>query len=303
MDNYNTYYDKNLLQNEAKQAPVYITIDQISRFQSKKKLKSRANSTIRLAKSIQKYGILTPIEVKPTTDHNGYLLYEIIDGNQRVEAAESIGVQRIPCRILSPNDPKYAQSTAISHLKQDKLHFFDQAKAYLELINRYHMTQEEIATRLGFSQSAVANKLRLLQYTEEEQLKIRRLMLSERHVRALLQVKNTDERNVLAERIAKESLTVSETEKIIKETIAKSAIISSPSLPANGSSTTIYKTIPTQEGFLPKKFALRDLSPLYNSIERVLGIFQKTGVQVGYSKEEQENFVNISIYIPKSSNN
>ncbi len=301
MNSYSTFQSENSALIEAKQAPVHITLDQISRQQQPKAQKLRTNAMIRLSKSIQKYGILTPIDVKPIMDRNGYLLYEVLDGNKRVEAAESIGLQRIPCRILSPNDPKYAQNMAISHLKQEKLHFFDHAKAYRELINRYHMTQEEIASRLGFSQSAIANKLRLLQYSEEEQLKIKQLALSERHARALLQLKSPQERAILAEKIAEDGLTVSETEKIIKKTTEESITPSSSPLPSTSNFAPIYKPIPTQEGFLPKKFALRDLTPLYNSIERVLGIFQKTGVQVGYLKEEREDSVNISIRIPKHS--
>ena len=299
MDNLMVFEEHISHQSEVKQATVYITIDQIKQQSSTKAAKMQSNSTIRLAKSIKKYGILTPIEVKPTTDVNGYLFYEIIDGNKRLRAAESIGLQQVPCQILSPSDPKYAQISAINRLKQEKLHYFDHAKALFELTKRYRMTQEEVAARLGYSQSAVANKLRLLHFTDTEQVLIKQLSLTERHARALLCLSEPQAREILARKIAQNQLTVAETEQFIKLIKEKSANNATDFPSERQKSEQKYQSIPTPEGVLPKKFALRDLTPLYNSIERVLGIFQKTGVRVGYCKEENDNFVDISIRIPK----
>lgn len=297
------FHEQNQPQMEIKQATVHIAIEQISRQSIKKRGKTQSNSIIRLAESIKKYGILTPIEVKPTANSDGFLFYEVIDGNKRLQAAETIGLQQIPCQILSPSMPKYAKSNAINHLKQAKMHYFDQAKALFELTNRYQMTQEEIASRLGYSQSAVANKLRLLHFSEEEQTYIRQLSLTERHARVLLRLKSPEKRAFLAQKIATEGLTVAKSEELVQniEQLNGSGaeLISSKVTQIEPK----YQHITTKEGVQPKKFALRDLTPLYNSIERVLGIFQKTGVTVGYCKEEHEDCVEIFIRIPKPNDN
>ena len=296
------FYEQNQPQMEIKQATVHIAIEQISRQSIKKRGKTQSNSIIRLAESIKKYGILTPIEVKPSPDQNGFLFYEVVDGNKRLQAAETTGLQQIPCQILSPSTSKYAKSIAINQLKQEKLHYFDLAKALFELINRYQMTQEEVATRLGYSQSAIANKLRLLRFSEEEQAHIKQLSLTERHARALLRLKSAESRVIMAQKIVADGLTVAKSEELIQsinnqnDKKASKVCLQRPEIESK------YLPIPTKEGVLPKKFALRDLTPLYNSIERVLGIFQKTGIQVGYYKEEHADCVDISIRIPKPGN-
>ncbi|MBE6594292.1 MAG: ParB/RepB/Spo0J family partition protein [Ruminococcaceae bacterium] len=275
----------------------------------------KENLIIRLASSIKKYGILEPIAVRPAADVQGVPFYEIIDGHRRYQAALLARLSHIPCRVLSPADPQCAKMALVSDLKEQKLHFFEQARAFQRLMTEYRMTQEEIARYMQLSQSAVANKLRLLQLAEEHQRCIQQSALTERHARSLLRVPPTERGAVLA-LIIERKANVAESDRIIEAHLSSDAkAASTPPLPQ-------FPALPPQLSFSvpeepegqfnlasadrlrpihPAKFALRDLRPLYNSIERSLAIFRKTGAAVNCQRHEDETGAYILIHIPKQT--
>lgn len=311
--------------------PIFLSPEQIIPQSAIGNAKQEPNTIIRLSKSIEKYGILEPLAVKPTSKSSGFPLYELIDGERRYRAAAIAGVSKLPCVILPQSAPQCLQMAQIQRLLEEKPHYFALAEAFLELINGYHMTQDEIARRMGLSQSAVANKIRLLKLTPDERRIIASYGLSERHARAFLRLPDTKIRAEFITKVGREALTVARTEEIIskylqngqkstpapekqgkigenegfspllaEEKLNRVSPLSETTLTPSLAPSTLSDALPTpKDGVIPRKFALRDLKPLYNSIERTLGIFQKTGVAAEYRKEEDENAARIVIYIPK----
>ena len=149
-----------------------------------------------LAESIRENGILQPICVR----RNG-ALFEIISGERRVRAAKLIGLQDVPCIIMSVDDEQSAVLALIENIQRKDLSYFEEALAIEKLINVYGLTQESAAERLGKAQSTVANKLRLLRFTDAERTLLINGNLSERQARALIRISEPHIRITVLEKI------------------------------------------------------------------------------------------------------
>lgn len=322
-------------------AQILLSAEQIVLLSPPPTPKNEQNTIIRLAASIKKYGILEPLSVKLSTGSDGFPVYELIDGARRYRAAALAGVGKIPCNVLSPADKSCLRAAYILQLRQENPHFFALAEAFSRLLEEYQMTQEEIARKMGLSQSAVANKLRLLRLSPEERHAILAANLTERHARAILRIPSPLDRAQAIAAVHRERYNVAKTEALVEQYLApkstpdhaenapNEAILpqnAAPTVPqplilcqtrqqqaaSEGCEPPTVSNATTQEpqtarpersssrgGIAPKKFALRDLNPLYTSIERTLGIFEKTGVSAEYSKREDEREACIVIRIPK----
>lgn len=172
------------------------------------------NAIIRLADSIRRYGILQPLTVRPAEDDDLYS-YELIAGERRLRAAKMLGYFTVPCVILSVDESTSAEMAIIENLLREDLNMFEQAYGFKKLIENHNLTQEEVARRISLSQSAVANKLRLLKLTFEEQKLILETSLTERHARALLKIENPEARINAIRHIAIEKLNVRQSEEYI----------------------------------------------------------------------------------------
>ncbi len=149
-----------------------------------------------LAESIKKHGVLQPITVKKRCIRSEYgtFKYELITGERRLRASRLIGNTEIPAIILEITDKESAELAIIENLHRENLNIFEEAAAIAALIDLHDLTQEEIAAQLSLTQSAIANKLRLLKLTEAERSLIIAHELSERHARALLRIKDATAR-------------------------------------------------------------------------------------------------------------
>ena len=172
------------------------------------------NAIIRLADSIRRYGILQPLTIRPAEDDDLYS-YELIAGERRLRAAKMLGYFTVPCVILSVDESTSAEMAIIENLLRENLNMFEQAYGFKKLIENHNLTQEEVARRLSLSQSAVANKLRLLKLTFEEQKLILETNLTERHARALLKLDVSETRIETIRYIATNKLNVRQTEEYI----------------------------------------------------------------------------------------
>ncbi len=165
---------------------------------------------IKLADSIRRYGILQPLTVRKVS-----FGYELIAGERRLRAAKMLGLKTVPCIISEVNEAISAEIALVENMLRENLGMFEQAAAFARLSQKYGLKQEEIAAKMSLSQSAVANKIRLLRLTPEEQLLITDAGLTERHARAFLRIGNKQGRILAIHHVIDHTLNVAETDKYI----------------------------------------------------------------------------------------
>ena len=167
-----------------------------------------------LADSIAAYGVLQPILVRPNANFEG--AFEIIAGERRWRAAKMAGLTEIPAIVLDGDDLKTAQIAVIENVQREDLNVVEEAFAYQALIERFDLTQEQVAKQVGKSRPAVANLLRLLELPEDvlEQLKAGDITAG--HARALLGLSDPEKIIPLASRIIAKNLSVRETELLVR---------------------------------------------------------------------------------------
>ncbi len=168
-----------------------------------------------LAESIRENGIIQPICVRK----NG-ALYEIISGERRTRAAKSIGMTQVPCIVMSVDDEKSAVLALIENIQRKDLSYFEEALAIEKLISVYGLTQENAAIKLGKAQSTVANKLRLLRFTDSERRLLIGANLSERQARALIRIDDPEKRRGVIEKVVSRRLNLEQTEQLVNEVLS-----------------------------------------------------------------------------------
>lgn len=174
-------------------------------------------SIVRLADSIKRHGMIHPLTVRRCECVRGGYSYELISGERRLRAAAVAGLETLPCIVKPLSDEQSAEIALIENLLRCDLNVFEQAEAFRRLIERFGLSQLELADRLGLSQSAVANKLRLLRLSENERELILCNHLTERHARALLCIADESVRLEIIKFIAEHKLSVTATEAYIAE--------------------------------------------------------------------------------------
>ena len=171
------------------------------------------NALESLADSIKQYGIINPILVRKKDDK-----YEIIAGERRFRAAKKLGLTEVPVIIKDASEQQMAELALIENLQRQNLSPIEEAKSYKEIMRIGNQTQASLATKVGKSQSFIANKIRLLSLPEEIQDALANKKISERHARSLLNIPDKDKQIEILNKIIDEKLTVKETEQIINET-------------------------------------------------------------------------------------
>lgn len=171
-----------------------------------------------LADSIEKYGLLQPISVRRIATG-----YELIAGERRLRAAALAGLSEVPCLVMQMDDRESEMAAMVENLQRRDLDFVEEARGLKRMMVQWGLSQEQIAATVGKSQSAVANKLRILQHSEGVLEALRRGGLTERHARALLQLRTEEEKMSVIEKIVKGELSVVQTENLIKQTYSKTS--------------------------------------------------------------------------------
>jgi ParB family chromosome partitioning protein len=169
-----------------------------------------------LAESVSRNGIIQPIIVRPDADG-----YQLIAGERRWRAAAQAGLATIPAIVRTATDSESLELALIENIQRQDLNPIEQAKAYKDLIERFALTQDDAAARLGKKRSSVANMLRLLDLPQDIQDAVSRGTLSMGHARALLALPSRDEERRLAARIQREDLSVRQTERIISDRLRR----------------------------------------------------------------------------------
>ena len=180
-----------------------------------------------LTKSIMEHGVLQPIIVRQNPAFEG--TYEIIAGERRWRAAKDAGLSEIPAIILDADDLKAAQLALIENVQREDLNAVEEAFGYRALIEKFELTQEQVADKVGKSRPAIANSLRLLELPDKVIDMLEANEISAGHARTLLSLKNSDDMVMLAERIKARGMSVRETEATVKRIQnAKARVVAEP---------------------------------------------------------------------------
>lgn len=166
-----------------------------------------------LADSIREHGVLQPLLVRPLKDGR----YQLIAGERRWRASRMAGLTEVPVIVRDLDDQAAMELALIENLQRTDLNIMEEAAGYRELMERYGMTQEVVAKRVGKSRPAVANALRMLALPEATAKLVREGKLTAGHARALLGLPDPAEIDPLAERVLAEGLSVRETERLVAD--------------------------------------------------------------------------------------
>ena len=196
------------MQNERKVVELNLSDVLPNRFQPR--IKFDENAINELALSIQKYGVIQPIVVRQIGNK-----YEIIAGERRYKASKVAGKQTIPAIISELNDKDSVEIALIENVQREDLTPIEKAVSYKKILDMGYINQEELAKKVGKSQSAIANTLRLLNLSDDVQEALLENKISERHARSLLKIKNEKQQVEMLNRIINERLTVRKTDEEI----------------------------------------------------------------------------------------
>jgi len=226
-----------------------------------------------LAESIKEHGVIQPIVVRKI--ENGY---ELIAGERRFRATKSLQLETIPAIVRDYDDITTASVAIIENIQREDLTSIEEALAYRQLMNLHGTTQAELAVQVGKSQSTIANKVRLLNLTNEVQDAILLRQISERHARTLLSVKDEVLQTKFLKTIIEKNLNVAQTEKLIEDYLV-------PKDKAQ-KATTIAK--------IPRNFKLA-----MNTFNQAAQMVEQTGVVVKTETEETDDAYIITISLKK----
>ena len=165
-----------------------------------------------LADSIKQHGIIQPLVLRRVADK-----YEIIAGERRYKASMMAGLTSVPAILTDLDDNASAEVAIVENVQRKDLTAIEEARSYKALLDKGYMTQDELAKKMGLSQAAISNKLRLLSLDEAVQDAILNEKISERHARSLLKIKDLAEQKKMLNRIITERLTVRQLEEEIKK--------------------------------------------------------------------------------------
>jgi len=226
----------------------------------------REEALSELAESIRQHGILQPLSVRRVGTS-----YELIAGERRWRAAQQAGLTEIPCIVMTMDEKESGMAAMIENLQRQDLDFVEEANGIANLMEKWGMSQEQAARLLGKSQSAVANKLRLLKHSSPVLNALRTHNLTERHARALLKLPTEPEKMAAIAVIARMGLSVARTERYIESLL---------------------------EGKAGKEDKV-DLGAFLNNLNQTLQKIQLSGIPAISERRETDRQIVLTITIPK----
>ena len=227
-----------------------------------------------LSDSIRRYGVLQPVTVRRKNDGT----YELVAGERRLRAASLAGNLKIPAIIMDMSDDDSAIVALMENIQRENLTFMEEAAAYRELLEKCFITQDELAKRLGKSQGAIANKIRLLKLPQSVREIVRDFNLTERHARALLRLSSESEQVYAARRIADLNLGVKQADELV-DRIIKKGIDEKPT-------EKVIKSI-------------TDVRVFFKTITKAISLMNDKGIEASAKKDETDNYYEYLIRIEK----
>lgn len=232
-----------------------------------------------LAASIASHGVIQPITVRRVGG-----LFELIAGERRLRATQMAGLKEIPAIVVAADDEESAVLALIENIQRQDLNYIEEALGYQKLAEEYHMTQEEIARLMGKTQSAVANKLRILRLSDETKRILAEYGLTERHARALLRLPNEEQQAAVAKHIAEKGMNVRDSEAYIE-------------LLMNQKRSRRAGLCEPQHRPKIKRF-IRDIRLFTNTVNRAALYMKEAGVPVQVAENQTEGYYEMVIRVP-----
>ena len=232
-----------------------------------------------LAESIRQYGVLNPLTVRRTGNGG----YELVAGERRLRAARVAGLTDVPCLLINADGEDSSVIALVENLQRRDLDFFEEANGFKRLIEQFGLTQEEAARKVGKTQSAVANKLRLLRLSQQNMELIRCNNLTERHARALLRLNDEADRINVTNYIIEHELNVSRTEEYIDEFL-KAKENPQPVVEAESGKRVVR--------------LFKDVRFFLNTLNRAVGVMVDAGIGATVKQQESDDGLTLTICIP-----
>ena len=229
-----------------------------------------------LASSIREYGVLQPVIVRVVDGR-----YQLVSGERRFRASRLAEKETIPALVRQLSDREVAEMALIENLQREDLNYFEEAEGYARLIQEFLITQEEVARKMGKSQPTIANKLRLLQISERVRREISVDVITERHVRSLLKLKNEDQQLDVLHRIYEKNLNVRQTDDYIETLLIAEE-----------------KNIREQKKKKMMK-AIKDMKIFVNTIKGTVKTIQDAGMPAEIIENENDDYMEVVIRLPK----
>ena len=219
-----------LMGEESEAAPTAISTDAIRPNSQQPRRRFGEEGLAELAQSIREVGMLLPLIVRPVSEGR----YELIAGERRLRAAKLAGLSEVPVIVRSASAQDSLEIALIENVQREDITAVERAHAFRQLADKFGLSQELIAQKVGKSRAAVANTLRILKLPEEMQLAISDGSVTEGHARALLMTDGAVRRQLLFDRIVKDGLSVREAERIARGDDHPSATVTDSDAPTNG---------------------------------------------------------------------
>lgn len=259
---------------------LYLRADELSPNPVQPRRRFDDEALAELSESIKTYGILNPLTVRLRGGK-----YELVAGERRLRAAKLAGLQEVPCILLDVNMEDASLIALVENLQRRDLDFIEEAAGINQLIRMFGMSQEEAARRIGKSQSAVANKLRLLKLPPDVLEALRENGLTERHGRALLRLQRPEAQREALAYIIDNGLTVAATDAYVDALLSRPE----PEPPAEAEKPEHKRT-----------FVLKDVRVFLNTLSRSIDLMKQGGIDAGVQRQETEDSLILTIFIPKT---
>lgn len=255
----------------------YLDINKITPnpFQPRKTFNDDALKDLSL--SIREFGVIQPLLVRKVMDS-----YELVAGERRLRASKLAQLTEVPVIIKELNDKEMAELAMIENLQREDLHFLEEAEGFHQLLVNFGFTQDELAKRMGKSQSTIANKLRLLKLSDQVRAVLYKAELTERHARALLKLSEEEQQLAALQIIVEKELNVRESEALIQEIL-----------------DDISQEIDKKKSKQNVVRVIRDVRIFLNTIQHVVGEMKKSGLKVKVKQEQNDDYITVKMIIPK----
>ena len=228
-----------------------------------------------LSESIRQHGVIQPVTVRRKREGT----YELVAGERRLRAASLAGLLKIPAIVIDMEEEESAVVALVENIQRQNLSFMEEAYAYRRLLDVCNITQEELARRVGKTQSAIANKIRLLKLAQSVREIVKDNGLSERHARALLRLGEEDKQIYAARRMADLGFSVKQSEELVDRIIREG-----------------IEEKPTEK----TKKTIADVRVFFQTISKAITLMNEKGIEATAHKDETDTHYEYIIRIQKA---